>query len=65
MAVIYPGITPELESQMHCAGDNTWLLLSQDARAERRDKSEVMSGLGQRKGVLMLRLLLVFWLSIP
>lgn len=44
---------------------STWLLLSQGTLAERRDKSRVSLGLGQRKGLLMLKLLQVFWLSSP
>lgn len=43
---------------------HTRIPLSRDALAERRDMSEVSSGLGQRKeGVLMLKLPQVFWLS--
>lgn len=57
---------------MPCVGGNvhahtrthTRIPLSRDALAERRDMSEVSSGLGQRKeGVLMLKLPQVFWLS--
>lgn len=69
MSVVkYPEITPELMHKCHVLGVtlSARLLLSQDALAERRDKPEVSSGLGQRKeGVLMLKLLQVFWLSSP
>ena len=58
MAVKYPGITPPPLSSNHRRSvlritESIWLLLSQDAVAERRDKPEVSSGPGteKRRGV--------------
>lgn len=56
VAVKCPGITPtppraELTNAVRWGiTQSTWLPLSQDALAERRDKSEVSSGLGQKRG---------------